>query len=56
MEAVTLFGIFFVLIFLTIPIGYAIGISTLLSLVIYSDIPLLMISQNAVAGVDSSHY
>ncbi len=53
MEALTLFGIFFVLIFLAVPIGYAIGISTLLSLMIYSDIPLLMISQNSVAGVDS---
>lgn len=53
MEAVTLFGIFFVLLFLSVPIGYAIGISTLLSLMIYSDIPLLMISQNSIAGVDS---
>ncbi|MGN9164365.1 TRAP transporter large permease [Tissierellaceae bacterium HCP3S3_D8] len=53
MEAISLFGIFFVLIFLTVPIGYAIGISTLLSLIIYSDIPLLMISQNSIAGVDS---
>lgn len=53
MEAVSLFGIFFVLILLAVPIGYAIGIATLISIVIYSDIPLLMISQNAVAGVDS---
>lgn len=53
MEGITLFGIFFILIFLSVPIGYAIGISTLLSLMIYSDIPLLMISQNAIAGVDS---
>lgn len=53
MEALTLFGSFFILIFLTVPIGYAIGISSLIALVIHSDIPLLMISQNSVAGVDS---
>lgn len=53
MEAITLFGSFFVLLFLSIPIGYAIGISTLLSLMVHSDIPLLMITQNSVAGVDS---
>jgi len=53
MEAITLFGSFFVLLFLSVPIGYAIGISTLLSLLIHSDIPLLMIAQNSVAGVDS---
>lgn len=53
MEGITLFGMFFILIFLSVPIGYAIGISTLISLMIYSDIPLLMISQNAIAGVDS---
>lgn len=53
MEAITLFGSFFVLLFLSVPIGYAIGISTLVSLLIHSDIPLLMIAQNSVAGVDS---
>ncbi|HWR62376.1 MAG TPA: TRAP transporter large permease [Clostridia bacterium] len=53
MEALTLFGTFFILLFLSVPIGYAIGISSLLALIIHSNIPLLMISQNAVAGVDS---
>lgn len=53
MEALTLFGTFFILLFLSVPIGYAIGISSLLALIIHSNIPLLMISQNAVAGIDS---
>lgn len=53
MEAITLFGSFFVLLFLSVPIGYSIGISTLLSLLIHSDIPLLVIAQNSIAGVDS---
>jgi C4-dicarboxylate transporter DctM subunit len=53
MEAITLFGSFFVLLFLSVPIGYSIGIATLLSLLIHSDIPLLVIAQNSIAGVDS---
>lgn len=53
MEAITLFGSFFVLLFLSVPIGYSIGIATLLSLLIHSHIPLLVIAQNSIAGVDS---
>lgn len=53
MQAATLFGVFFLLIFLTVPIGYAIGISTLISLAVYTEMPLLMIAQNSIAGVDS---
>ena len=53
MEAITLFGTFFVLLLLAVPIGYAIGIASLTALIVHSNIPLLMISQNAVAGVDS---
>jgi len=53
MEAVTLFGTFFLLLVLSVPIGYAIGIASLVALILHSDIPLLTISQNAVAGVDS---
>lgn len=53
MEIAVLFGSFLFPIVLTIPIGYAIGISTLITLILYPDIPLVMISQNCVAGVDS---
>nr|WP_312578997.1 TRAP transporter large permease [Sedimentibacter sp.] len=53
MEAVMLFGSFLLLIFIRVPIGYAIGIGTMITLMIFSDIPLIMITQNAVAGVDS---
>ncbi|SDJ92062.1 TRAP transporter large permease [Natronincola ferrireducens] len=48
-----LFSSFFILLFLAIPIGYAIGIATLLTMMNFSNIPLVMISQNAVTGVDS---
>ncbi|MBP1926100.1 C4-dicarboxylate transporter DctM subunit [Sedimentibacter acidaminivorans] len=53
MEAITLFGSFFILLFLSVPIGYSIGIATLLSLLIHSNIPLLVIAQNSIAGIDS---
>jgi len=53
MEAITLFGTFFILLLLSVPIGYAIGISSFVAIILHSDIPLLTISQNAVAGVDS---
>jgi tripartite ATP-independent transporter DctM subunit len=51
--ALILFGSFFILMLLTVPIGYSIGLATLITLVTTSKIPLVMISQNAVAGVDS---
>lgn len=53
MEASVLFGSFVLLIMLSVPIGYAIGISTAFTLYFFSDIPLVMVSQNAVAGCDS---
>ena len=55
MEALVLFGSFFVLLLLMVPIGYAIGIATLIAIVVAGDgtIPLLMITQKAITGVDS---
>lgn len=53
MEFAVLFGSFIVLILLMVPVGYAIGIATLVTLYFFSDISFVMISQNAVAGVDS---
>lgn len=55
MEALVLFGSFFVLLLLMVPIGYAIGIATLLAILIAGDgtIPLLMITQKSITGVDS---
>ncbi|AKL94586.1 TRAP transporter, DctM subunit [Clostridium aceticum] len=54
MEAtIFLFSSFFILLFLAIPIGYAIGVATLLTMMNFSNIPLIMISQNAVSGIDS---
>ncbi|SCZ78154.1 TRAP transporter large permease [Acidaminobacter hydrogenoformans] len=53
MEALFLFGSFIVLIILSVPIGYAVGISTAITLFFFADIPLVMVTQNAVAGCDS---
>lgn len=53
MEVLVLFGSFILLIFIKVPIGYAIGMGTMVTLMLFSDIPLVMITQNAVAGVDS---
>lgn len=55
MEALILFGSFFVLLLLMVPIGYAIGIATLIAIVVAGDgtIPLLMIAQKSITGVDS---
>ena len=55
MEALVLFGSFFVLLLLMVPIGYAIGIATLFAIVVAGDgtIPLLMITQKSITGVDS---
>jgi tripartite ATP-independent transporter DctM subunit len=53
MEALFLFGSFVVLIVLSVPIGYAVGISTAITLFLFSNIPLVMVTQNAIAGCDS---
>lgn len=53
MEALTLFGLFFILLFLSVPIGYAIGVVTLITMVKFTTMPTLLIPQNAIAGVDS---
>ncbi|MBR0179780.1 MAG: TRAP transporter large permease subunit, partial [Firmicutes bacterium] len=55
MQAAVLFTSFFVLLLLTVPIGYSIGIATIIALMFTGDgtVPLLMVSQKAVTGCDS---
>ncbi|MZQ97549.1 MAG: TRAP transporter large permease subunit [Acidaminobacter sp.] len=53
MEALMLFGSFILFITIGVPIGFAIGISTLCTLALYTNIPLVMVAQNAIAGCDS---
>jgi len=53
MSAIVLFGSFFILLLLTVPIGYAIGISSLVAIYYYSNIPLVVMAQKCITGVDS---
>lgn len=55
MESIVLFASFFILLIMMVPIGYAIGIATLIAILVCGDgnIPLLMISQKAITGCDS---
>lgn len=53
MEAFMLFFLLMIFIFIGVPIGISIGVATLAALVLYTDIPLVLITQNCFAGVDS---
>jgi tripartite ATP-independent transporter DctM subunit len=50
---ITLFGIFFVLLLINMPIAFALGISTAITLMLDSTLPLNTIVTRAFAGVDS---
>lgn len=53
MDLVVLVGAFFLLLFLGIPIAFALCISALAYLVLYSQVPLIIIAQQMLKGVDS---
>lgn len=53
MEILVLFATLIVLLTLSIPIGIALGIATAVTLLLTSNIPLIMIAQNAFASLDS---
>ena len=53
MEAVIVFSVLIVTIAMSIPIGITLGISTGIAMWITSDIPMIMIAQKAVTGLDS---
>ncbi len=53
MNMAVLFGSMLGLIILGMPIGYALGFSTFITLITCSDIPLTLITQNAYAACDS---
>lgn len=53
MDIAVLFGTFLLLVFLTVPIGYAIGMATLVTLALFTNMPFALITQNAITGVDS---
>lgn len=53
MEVLILFGILIVAITMSIPIGITLGISTGFAMWLTSDIPLVMLAQKSVTGLDS---
>ncbi|MEG1910871.1 MAG: TRAP transporter large permease [Cloacibacillus sp.] len=53
MEAVIVFSILIVTIALSIPIGITLGLATGLAMWLTSDIPMLMLAQKSVTGLDS---
>lgn len=53
MDLAVLIIAFFVLLFLGIPIAIALCASAILYLVLYTDIPLIIIGQQMLKGVDS---
>jgi len=53
MEAVVLFSILIVTIALSIPIGITLGLSTGIAMWLTSDIPMIMLAQKSVTGLDS---
>ena len=52
MSGIILFGLFFLLL-LVVPVGYAIGIATVLSMVLRTSIPLETFTQSSVMGANS---
>ncbi len=53
MNIAVLFGIFFVLVMLSVPIGVSLGVATSVTMVFFSNISLTMIAQKAFTGLDS---
>ena len=53
MDILFLFGVLFLCITLSVPIGFAIGIATTLTFAIFTDMSLTVVAQAAVTGLDS---
>lgn len=53
MDVVFLFGSLFLLIALSVPVGYAIGISTVFTFIFFSQMPLITVAQCMTTGLDS---
>jgi len=53
MQILLLFMLLFFFISISVPIGVSLGLSTLLTMLLTSDIPVIMITQNAFTALDS---
>lgn len=53
MNIVVLFALLFILVTISVPVGLCIGGATIVTLILFSDLDLQIISQYAVTGIDS---
>lgn len=51
--ALTIFGAFFILIIIGVPIAIALGLSSMITLVAHSHVPLMVLVQKAYSGLDT---
>ena len=48
-----LFGSFVIMVMASMPISFALGISTAITLLVFTDVPLILVPQRIIAGYDS---
>ena len=53
MNIAVLMGAFFVLLFLGVPIAYSLCLSAVLYMALFMDVPMIIIGQQMLKGVDS---
>ena len=53
MNIAMLFGIFFVLVMLSVPIGVSLGLATSITIICFSDISPVLVAQKAFTGLDT---
>lgn len=52
-EVIVLFGVMLVLMFVGVPLGFAVAAATIVAFALFTETPLEMIAQSAVTGLDS---
>lgn len=53
MDIIILMGVFFILLFVGVPIAYSLCLSAILYMLLFMDVPLIIIGQQMLRGVDS---
>jgi len=53
MEMIVLFGVLFGTMLIGVPLGFAVGISTIVAFVSFTSTPLMLVVQSCVTGIDS---
>ena len=53
MDMIVMFGVLFICITLSVPIGISVGIATVVTFALFLDVPLTIIAQSCITGLDS---